>query len=134
MLTRKGLDWTVRFHPIADALARLKALNAYVDGEIAVVGEDGVTSFAELQAVLSDGPASRLVYYAFDLLHVDGRDLMPLPLVQRKQALGSLLARLPKGSPVGSAPRCAHRTPCPSSIHRGSSSPFPNGAGPCSAA
>jgi bifunctional non-homologous end joining protein LigD len=61
MLTRKGLDWTARFHTIADALARLKVLNAYVDGEIAVVGEDGVTSFAELQAVLSDGPASRLV-------------------------------------------------------------------------
>jgi len=62
-------------------------------------GEDGVTSFAELQAVLSDGPASRLVYYAFDLLHLDGRDVMPLPLVQRKEALESLLARLQKGSP-----------------------------------
>src|SRR6516162_11342536 len=101
MLTRKGLDWTARFHPIAEALAGLKAPNAYVDGEIAVVGEDGVTCFAELQAVLSDGPASRLVYYAFDLLHLDGRDLMPLPLVQRKEALGALLAGLPKGSPVG---------------------------------
>jgi bifunctional non-homologous end joining protein LigD len=53
MLTRKGLDWTARFHPIAEALAGLKAPNAYVDGEIAVVGEDGVTSFAELQAVPS---------------------------------------------------------------------------------
>ena len=41
-----------------------------------------------------------LVYYAFDLLHLDGRDLMPLPLVQRKEALGALLAGLPKGSPV----------------------------------
>jgi bifunctional non-homologous end joining protein LigD len=110
MLTRKGLDWTVRFHPIADALAGLKALNAYVDGEIAVVGEDGVTSFAELQAVLSDGPANRLVYCAFDLLHLDRRDLMPLPLVQRKEALQTLLAGLQEigrivdqavGQPVG---------------------------------
>jgi len=41
-----------------------------------------------------------LVYYAFDLLHLDGRDLMPLPLVQRKKVLESLLAHLPKGSPV----------------------------------
>jgi bifunctional non-homologous end joining protein LigD len=73
MLTRKDLDWTSRFHPIAEALAGLTGLNAYLDGEIAVVGEDGVTSFAELQAVLSDGLASRLVYYAFDLLHLDGR-------------------------------------------------------------
>ena len=110
MLTRKGLEWTVRFHPIADALGGLKALNAYLDGEIAVVGEDGVTSFAELQAVLSDGPASRLVYYAFDLLHLDRRDLMPLPLMQRKEALQTLLAGLQEigrivdqavGQPVG---------------------------------
>jgi ATP-dependent DNA ligase len=35
---------------------------------------------------------TRLVYYAFDLLHVDGRDLMPLPLVQRKEVLESLLS------------------------------------------
>ena len=67
MLTRKGLEWTVRFHPIADALGGLKALNAYLDGEIAVVGEDGVTSFAELQEALSNGAVERLVYYAFDL-------------------------------------------------------------------
>ena len=100
MLSRKGLDWTARFQPIAKTLAGLPALSAYLDGEVAVVGKDGVTSFAELQDVLSNGPAERLVYYAFDLLHLDGRDLIGLPLVQRKKALQTLLAGLPKGSPV----------------------------------
>jgi bifunctional non-homologous end joining protein LigD len=81
-------------------LAGLQALSAYLDGEVAVVGKDGVTSFAELQGALSKEQAERLVYYAFDLLHLDGRDLTKLSLVQRKEALESLLARLPKGSPV----------------------------------
>jgi bifunctional non-homologous end joining protein LigD len=48
MLTRSGLDWTARFRPIAAALAVPKIRAAYLDGEIAVMGEDGVTSFASL--------------------------------------------------------------------------------------
>src|SRR5215831_225582 len=60
MLTRKGLDWTARFQPIAKAVEGLRAANAYLDGEIVVVGKDGVTSFAELQDALSKGQAERL--------------------------------------------------------------------------
>ena len=58
MLTRSGLDWTARFQPIAAALVALKARAAYLDGEIAVPGEDGVTSFAALQDALSRGQGS----------------------------------------------------------------------------
>jgi bifunctional non-homologous end joining protein LigD len=100
MLTRSGLDWTARFRPIAAALVDLKARAAYLDGEIAVLGEDGVTSFAALQDALSRGQAQRLTYHVFDLLHLDGRDLRALPLIERKALLELLLARLPKGSPV----------------------------------
>ena len=57
MLTRSGLDWTARFRPIAAALAVPKIRAAYLDGEIAVLGEDGVTSFAALQDALSRGQA-----------------------------------------------------------------------------
>ena len=99
MLTRSGLDWTARFRPIAAALAGLIRA-AYLDGEIAVLGEDGVTSFAALQDALSRGQAERLTYHVFDLLHLDGRDLTGLPLIERKALLAPLLARLPKESPV----------------------------------
>ena len=58
MLTRSGLDWTARFRPIAEALAVLKH-SAYFDGEIAVLGPDGVTSFAALQDALKRGQAGR---------------------------------------------------------------------------
>jgi hypothetical protein len=64
------------------------------------VGKDGATNFAELQDALSKEQTERLVYYAFDLLHLDGCDLTKLSLVQRKEALQALLAGLPKGSPV----------------------------------
>jgi bifunctional non-homologous end joining protein LigD len=100
MLTRSGLDWTARFRPIAAALAVPKIRAAYLDGEIAVLGEDGVTSFAALQDALSRGQAQRLTYHVFDLLHLDGRDLTGLPLVERKALLQPLLAGLPKGAPV----------------------------------
>jgi bifunctional non-homologous end joining protein LigD len=100
MLTRRGLDWTARFRPIAEVLAKLPAKAAYLDGEIAVLGDDGVTSFAALQDALSRRQAERLVYFVFDLLRLDGADLRPFPVVERKQALARLLAKLPKGGPV----------------------------------
>lgn len=92
MLTRKGLDWSAKFGPIADALASLKARAAYVDGEIIALDPSGVSSFGGLQEALSAGLVDRLLYYAFDLLHLDGRDLRGLPLVTRKEALQALLS------------------------------------------
>ena len=62
MLTRSGFDWTASFRPIAEALAVPKIRAAYLDGEIAVMGEDGVTSFAALQDALSRGQGGRLTY------------------------------------------------------------------------
>jgi bifunctional non-homologous end joining protein LigD len=55
MLTRSGLDGTARVGPIAAALAVPKIGATYLDGEIAVLGEDGVTSFAALRDALSCG-------------------------------------------------------------------------------
>jgi bifunctional non-homologous end joining protein LigD len=101
MLTRRGLDWTTRFQPIADALAKLKASDAYIDGEVAVLDEAGVSSFALLQDALSlKKRTERLVYFAFDLLHLDGRDMQGLPLVERKAKLEALLGRRKKSGPV----------------------------------
>jgi DNA polymerase LigD, ligase domain len=100
MLTRSGLDWTARFQPVAGALAVPKIRAAYLDGEIAVLGDDGVTSFAALQDALSRGQGERLTYHVFDLLYLDGRDLTGLPLVERKAMLARLLAHLPKGGPL----------------------------------
>jgi bifunctional non-homologous end joining protein LigD len=93
LLTRKGLDWTERFPNIADAVAELPARTALIDGEIVVEDENGHSSFSCLQAVLKAGARDRFVHYVFDLLHLDGRDLTRLPLVERKAELARLIGK-----------------------------------------
>jgi len=82
--TRNGLDWTKRFSSIAAALEMPG--QAIVDGEVVVVHE-GRANFSELQAELAAGRQGRLVYYAFDLLWLDGRDLRKRPQLERKEIL-----------------------------------------------
>ncbi len=91
LLTRKALDWTQRFERIAKAVAALPAQTALLDGELVVENDQGVASFSMLQADLKDGRGDRFVYWAFDLLFLDGRDLTGEPLVARKAALHRLL-------------------------------------------
>jgi bifunctional non-homologous end joining protein LigD len=101
MLTRHGNDWTPRFRPIAAILADLPVKTAYLDGEIAVLTSDGISDFGALQEALGRHGGSReLAFVVFDLLHLDGRDLQPLPLVERKMILEKVLANLPVRSPV----------------------------------
>ncbi|MGZ8309542.1 MAG: DNA ligase D, partial [Rhodoplanes sp.] len=90
--TRNGLDWTARFRPVAAAVAGLSAATALIDGEIVVEDENGVADFSALQAALKEGRTGAFIYYVFDLLHLDGRDLAGEPLTERKARLAALLA------------------------------------------
>jgi bifunctional non-homologous end joining protein LigD len=89
LLTRTGLDWTDKYPAVAKAASKLRAKNAYVDGELCAV-VDGAVSFSALH-----GGATDLVYYGFDLLHLDGKDLSQLSLVERKEMLKPLLRKSP---------------------------------------
>jgi bifunctional non-homologous end joining protein LigD len=89
LLTRKGLDWTGKFVPVANAIARLDAETALIDGEV-VVEDDGVSNFSSLQDALKTGKKN-FVYYVFDLMHLNGVDLISGPLVERKAVLTELL-------------------------------------------
>jgi len=92
LLTRRGEDWSARFPWLAAALRkRIATPTAILDGELVHLGADGVTRFGELQHALSAGKHDALVYFAFDLLFLDGQDLRGSPLGQRKQALAELL-------------------------------------------
>jgi bifunctional non-homologous end joining protein LigD len=92
LLTRTGLDWTEKFgDDIPAALRELDCGTAVIDGEIVVLGGDGVASFPALQAALSDGDPSGMLFYAFDLLWLDGDDLREEALVERKAKLEALL-------------------------------------------
>jgi bifunctional non-homologous end joining protein LigD len=92
LITRTGLDWTKRYGNLADAFTALPCREAIIDGEIVVLDEDGISRFALLQDALSEGHGHKLVYFAFDLLHLDGWDLTKVPLEKRKELLAQLLA------------------------------------------
>jgi bifunctional non-homologous end joining protein LigD len=87
--SRNFKDWTARFQPIADAVAKLSAKELMIDGEVCVLGADGRTSFQALQNAGTRGGA--LVYFAFDLLAQDGDAIAAMPLEQRKQRLAKLV-------------------------------------------
>jgi bifunctional non-homologous end joining protein LigD len=97
LFTRRGKDWSDRFAPVAAAAAALPVDSAVLDGEVTVLLPDGKTSFQALQesfgdgGVRGEGEGSAMVYFAFDLLYLDGWDLRPAPLQARKELLFSLL-------------------------------------------
>lgn len=92
MLTRSGLDWTAKFgREVLQAFAALPVRSAVIDGEIVVERDTGASDFSALQRDLSEGRNDRFVFYAFDLLHLDGHSLLGVTLIDRKQLLESLL-------------------------------------------
>ena len=92
LLTRTGLDWTPKYPAIAKAVAALPATRAYLDGELCGVFPDGITSFSMIQAASDAGNAAGLVFFIFDLLHLDGDDVGARPLIERKSRLAELLS------------------------------------------
>jgi bifunctional non-homologous end joining protein LigD len=95
--SRRGQDWTAQFPGVAAAGAKLSARRALLDGEVAALLPSGVTSFQALQNRRPDAP---LVYFVFDLLHLDGHDLRGQPIESRKERLRSLLGEAGTGGPV----------------------------------
>jgi bifunctional non-homologous end joining protein LigD len=100
LMTRKALDWAAKFPTVASAVAELSATQALLDGEIISETDNGLSSFSQLQQDLSDGRTDRMVYFVFDILHLDGHDLMEAPLTERKQVLHDLLGGLPDDGPI----------------------------------
>jgi bifunctional non-homologous end joining protein LigD len=100
MLTRKGLDWTGRFGTLPASLARLPCQSALIDGELVVEDRDGRSSFTALADALKEGLSERLILQCFDLLFLDGFNLMRAPLVERKALLADLIGSNAKSGQI----------------------------------
>jgi len=98
LLTRKALDWTHRMRAVAGAVAALPADKLTLDGEVVVLDDNGISSFANLQASFNEGARYPLTYFVFDLLHHDGRNTRNLKLRARKQLLASILPNRDDGT------------------------------------
>jgi bifunctional non-homologous end joining protein LigD len=94
-ISRNGHDWTRRLPELARAVDGLAVKQALLDGEVVVPNPDGTTSFQSLQNVFQEGRTDELVYYAFDILHINGYDVTDAPLELRKQILKLTLAAGP---------------------------------------
>ncbi|MGH7047108.1 MAG: DNA ligase D [Stellaceae bacterium] len=89
--TRGGLDWTGKFPALVAALAALPIEAALIDGELVHLEADGTSDFGHLQDAIANGRTDELVFYAFDLLHLDGYDLTGASLEDRKAALAQII-------------------------------------------
>lgn len=98
--SRNQLEMTGQYPELSGIAASVKATTAILDGEIVALDEHGVSRFQLLQRRLGRKDAgeigrlastTRLAYYVFDLLHLDGMDLMSCSLVDRKATLERIL-------------------------------------------
>jgi bifunctional non-homologous end joining protein LigD len=130
LLSRNLKDATRLYPTVAREVARLQAESVLLDGEVVAVDEQGRPSFQALH----HQPAHTVVYYAFDLLHLDGRDLTATPLDERREALANVLkgscllrsepflgTQIENGVRVSPGRRCLGarrvRRACPASSH-----------------
>ncbi|MEZ2410577.1 non-homologous end-joining DNA ligase [Bosea sp. RCC_152_1] len=102
IITRGGHDWTPRFPTIGHDALSLGVDCAILDGEAVVLDKRGASDFGALQKALGGRGgkrfASEAIFYAFDLLYLNGRDLRPMPLSDRRELLEDILLAEPHGS------------------------------------
>jgi len=92
LLSRNQNDLSERFSELVDAIKNLAVDECVIDGEVVALDEQGRSSFQLLQAREMEGRITPVYFYAFDLLQLDGKSLISLPLEARKNLLENLCA------------------------------------------
>jgi bifunctional non-homologous end joining protein LigD len=89
LLSRNNKQFNEKFYPIFELMQNWK-MDIVVDGEILVINKEGVSNFGNLQNWRSEADGE-LVYYVFDLIWYEGKDLTGLPLSERQAILAAVL-------------------------------------------
>jgi len=87
--SRKGADITRRFRSIRSVVEAIPARSAILDCELVACDDAGMPNFRTLMELGNRAP---LCLWCFDILHLNGVRLMPMPLEQRKAILADLVA------------------------------------------
>ena len=98
LVSRNGNKLDGRFPEIVEAVKNLPVREYVIDGEVVALDEDGRSSFQLLQGLEMEGRKAPLRFYVFDLLQLDGKSLLGLPLEQRKQVLAKICENV--GDPI----------------------------------
>jgi len=95
LFSRNGRDWTAKLPRQARTLHALGLREAWLDGEVVVMGERGVPDFQALQNAFETAHAEHIVYYLFDVPFCNGMDLRNVPLRERRALLQRILEAAP---------------------------------------
>jgi bifunctional non-homologous end joining protein LigD len=98
-ITRNGHDWTEKYRLLVEAARLLPCDSAIVEGEVIVQDPNGRSDFHALRSAIAGRPRN-LVFMAFDLLHLDGRDLRRLALEERRGKLRGVLGEADPAQPL----------------------------------
>jgi len=90
LLSRNQNELRARFPEIVDAIENLPVDECVIDGEVVALDEEGRSSFQLLQAREMESRKSPVYFYAFDILQLDGKNLVSMPLEARKKVLENL--------------------------------------------
>jgi bifunctional non-homologous end joining protein LigD len=91
LLSRNEKDFGSKFPEVLDSIAKIRAHDAIIDGEIVALDSEGRSSFQLLQAHALGAARPSIFFYAFDLLQLNGKDLRAQPVTSRKAQLEKLL-------------------------------------------
>jgi bifunctional non-homologous end joining protein LigD len=90
LISRNGNELRARYPEVAEAVKNLPVDECVLDGEVVALDEEGRSSFQLLQGLEMEGRKSPVRFYVFDLLQLNGRSLLGLPLTARKQLLAQV--------------------------------------------
>ncbi len=91
LYTRNGHDWAPKLPHLVAALRRMPLETAWLDGEIVMLADHGAPSFQALQNAFDGERTGAILFYAFDLPYVTGRDLRGEPLRVRRAVLARVM-------------------------------------------
>ena len=95
LVSRNRTNFSDDYPLITDSLKQLPAESATLDGEIVALDQHGRPSFQLIQGY-GKSKQTPIIYYAFDLLFLEGTDLRSRPLIERRKLLEKLLKKAPE--------------------------------------
>jgi bifunctional non-homologous end joining protein LigD len=93
LFTRNGHDWSAKMPALIDALAALGLKGSWLDGEVVVLGPDGLPDFNLLQNAFDGKRTREIRYFVFDVPFFEGHDLRAAPLAERRALLEAYFER-----------------------------------------
>jgi bifunctional non-homologous end joining protein LigD len=91
LFTRNGNDWSSKMPVLIDELAALKLKGTWLDGEVVVLGPNGMPDFNALQNAFDGARTREIRFFVFDLPYFEGHDLRAAPLIERRALLEAFM-------------------------------------------